>query len=159
MPDDRFSAIEIGTFVTAIIGAVTGIAGTLLALWSIWRQLDQDKVKLRVEAKHAFLAAEPRVRRFCIEITNLSAFPVTIQEASVLRRDEKSRAYCFAYFTSTREQLPIRLEPRTSVSIFMHPEFHLSEDFKASVCAYVKTACNEVFHSDRDAFKNFLSAN
>jgi hypothetical protein len=42
------SATESVTLGIAILGAVTGIIGTGLSIWSVYRELDKDRVKLRV---------------------------------------------------------------------------------------------------------------
>lgn len=77
------------TLALALLGAVLGIINT-------WHSLDKSRVKLRVRPKHAipFGVMDERLT-FCIEITNLSAFAITVEEAGVSLRasDQRSGLY------------------------------------------------------------------
>lgn len=73
------------TLALALLGAVLGIINT-------WQALDKTRVKLRVRPKHAipFGGMDERLT-FCIEVTNLSAFAVTIEEAGVSLKGSDNR--------------------------------------------------------------------
>jgi hypothetical protein len=40
------------TLITAIVGAVCGIAGAILGIINTWQQLRRDKVRLKIIPKH-----------------------------------------------------------------------------------------------------------
>lgn len=84
------TTLENITLAIAVLGAVLGLMNT-------WYALDRTRVKLRVRPKHAFPvgAADPRLT-FCIEVTNLSAFAVTIEETGVFYKGTESRG-AYAY--------------------------------------------------------------
>jgi len=65
------------TLAIAVLGAILGIINT-------WHNLDKRRVKLKVTPAHAIPVGgmDPRLQ-FCIEITNLSEFPLTISDAGV----------------------------------------------------------------------------
>ncbi|MBW8851343.1 MAG: hypothetical protein JF600_11225 [Xanthomonadales bacterium] len=65
------------TLAVAAVGAVLGIINT-------WHTIDKNQVKLKVVPKHAipYGAMDHRLR-MCIEVTNLSSFPITIEEVGV----------------------------------------------------------------------------
>ena len=58
------------TFAAAMIGAVLGVM-------NMWNTIDQRRVRLRITPKHVLSV---NGRSFAIEVINLSAFPVTIDE-------------------------------------------------------------------------------
>jgi hypothetical protein len=122
------------TLAIALLGAVLGVINT-------WRGLDQSRVKLRVVPAHAIPvgAVDPSID-FCIEVTNLSAFPVTLREIGLLFRGAEERAV----FTINPLLLdggpwPRRLEPRSSVTVYGHkPDARFAQHVR---CAYAKTEC------------------
>lgn len=72
------STVQAITFAIALLGAVLGLINT-------WHSLDKSRVKLKVVPAHAIPVggADPWLQ-FCIEVTNLSTFPVTVHEVGVL---------------------------------------------------------------------------
>jgi hypothetical protein len=72
------TAMQAITLAIAVLGAVLGVINT-------WLGLDKSRVKLRVAPAHAIPVggADPRLQ-FCLTISNLSAFSVTIEEAGIL---------------------------------------------------------------------------
>lgn len=129
------------TLSVAIVGALTGIAGLGLALWALRRQIDDDNVRLRVVATWAMHAGpRPRESFLAVSVTNLSKFPVTLDEVGLLI-DGGLRAISPDAVTNTGGQLPVRMESRTSVSILFPPEFMRNPEFRTARCAYALTAC------------------
>lgn len=64
----------------AVLGAVLGVINT-------WHGLDKSRPKLRVRPAHVIpVGSAPRSLTFCIEVTNLSAFALTICDVGVLYR-------------------------------------------------------------------------
>ena len=136
------------TLALALLGAVLGIINT-------WHSLDKSRVKLRVRPKHAipFGAMDERLT-FCIEITNLSAFAITVEEAGVsLRASDQRLAYTNPVLIDIGDW-PRRLEPRTSVTIYGRAP---STDGPRLKCAYATTACGVTREGTSPAFKQLTS--
>jgi hypothetical protein len=73
---------------TVIDGIILAIAllGACLGIINTWKAIDRDRLKLKVIPKHTIPAGHfpDQSVTFCIEVTNLSIFAVTINEAGVL---------------------------------------------------------------------------
>jgi hypothetical protein len=139
------------TLAIAVLGAVLGVMNT-------WQALDNSRVKLRVRPKHAipFGDADPRLT-FCIEITNLSSFAVTIAEAGVFYRNTDKRGAYGNPVLIDGQPWPKRLEPRSSVTIYGQPPF--SSDPKHSLkCAYARTECGVTRTGSSPAFKQLAKS-
>ena len=104
------------TAVTAAIGAVLGVWNFVQGFW-------QRRVRLKVVPKltelrgNAFLSSSIDLlpdRFACIEVTNLSAFPVTIAEVGFSLDGEVGRS---VIIQEPLNLLPKRLEPRESIDI------------------------------------------
>ena len=104
------------TAVTAIIGAGLGIWNLLFSFW-------QRRVRLKVIPKLSAIRETGVLSNdrellpdgcACIEVVNLSAFPVTIAEVGFSIVGEEYRAIIIPNPTNL---LPKRLEPRESIDI------------------------------------------
>lgn len=141
--------IQAITFSIAVLGAVLGIINT-------WHNLDKSKVKLKVIPKHAIPvgSADPRIN-FCIEITNLSAFPLTISEAGFMFRGSEVRASLINQSFPDGSSWPKRLEPRTSATLYSQiPAPPAGSIIK---CAYAMTQCGEVVTGTSVALKQIAA--
>lgn len=139
------TVLEGVTLAIAVLGAALGIVNT-------WHQLDRTKVKLRVTPKRAIPVGmvDPRLT-FCIEITNLSAFAVTIDEAGVRYRGSEARG---AYVRPTLIDggpWPRRLDSRSSVSIYGEPP--VPPDGASLRDAYAVTSCGVTRTGSSPAFR------
>ena len=143
------SLIEGITLAIAVLGAVLGVINT-------WQALDKDRVKLRVRPKHAIPvgAADPRLT-FCIEITNLSSFAVTVEEAGVFYKGTESRGAYTQPIIIDGRGWPRRLEPRSSVTVYGQPPS--AEQGHPLKCAYAKTACGVTQTGTSPAFEQLAS--
>jgi len=132
----KMTVIQIVTFSIAVLGAVLGIINT-------WHNLDKTRVKLKVTPAHAIpFGNVDKNLKFCIQITNLSSFPLTISDAGVFFTGTKSRGSIINPVFSDGGNWPKRLEPRTSVSVYSEiPEAPAGHKIK---CAYAITQCGEV---------------
>lgn len=121
------------TLAIAAIGAVLGIINT-------WRAIDQNRVKLKVVPTHAIPYGDaPRNIRFCVQVTNLSQFAVTLDDAGVLFYRTNSRGSIVNPVFADNGSWPRRLEPRSSVSIYSEiPRFRPGYKIK---CAFARTQC------------------
>ena len=121
------------TLAIALLGAVLGLINT-------WHNLDKDKLKLKVVPKRAIPvgSADPNLT-FCIEITNLSSFAVSVDEAGVFYRGTKNRGGIIVPVFSDGGSWPRRLEPRSSVTVYSQaPHSRSGHRIK---CAYARTQC------------------
>ncbi|QLG88023.1 hypothetical protein HQ393_06975 [Chitinibacter bivalviorum] len=141
--------IEAITFAIAILGAALGLINT-------WHNLDKARVKLIVQPKHAvaFGGADENLN-FCIEITNLSSFPVTLSETGVLYHGTMSRGVIIQPVLLDGGPWPRRLEPRSSVSIYAQNPAKNSE--RLIRCAYAKTACGVTKRATSPALKQLAT--
>ena|SRR5665213_2429941 len=100
------------TLAVAIVGAVLGILNT-------WKAYDRDRPKLRVIPKHAIPvgAADPRLT-FRIEVVNLSAFALTVNEVGVFYSGTGRRGAILQPVLHDDGSWPRRLEPRSSVTAY-----------------------------------------
>ena len=137
------------TLAIAVLGAVLGLINT-------WQALDKSRVKLRVIPKHAVPvgAADTRLT-FCIEITNLSAFALTIGEAGVFYRGTDRRGAYAQPVLIDGNGWPRRLEPRSSVTVYGQPPF--SSDGHPLKCAYARTECGVTKTGTSPAFKQLAA--
>lgn len=141
--------MQIVTFGIAVLGAVLGIINT-------WHSLDKARVKLKVIPAHAIPVGGVDSRlRFCIQITNLSLFPVTISDAGVFYNGTKSRGAIVNPIFPEGGNWPKRLESRSSISVYSQiPVAPLGHKIK---CAYATTQCGVVATGISGALKQIAS--
>jgi len=121
------------TLSIAVLGAVLGIINT-------WHALDRSRVKLKVRPAHAIPVggADPELT-FFIEVTNLSAFAVTVHDVGVFYHGTDRRGSFVRPVLIDGGPWPRRLEPRSSVTVYgQRPESSPEMRIK---CAYAKTEC------------------
>jgi len=159
----------------AIIGAVTGVVGTVLGVITIADLLSRNRVKLRVTPKLAWvnrrgmvLTAEKPApaghdptggdppNRLAVEVVNLSAFAVTISEVGVGRVVGRRRVFVVPDL-SDGKSWPVRLESREAVTAFLHLE--AARDVistSADRIAYSQTDCGVVKYGTSPMFDKFV---
>lgn len=121
------------TLAIALVGAVLGIINT-------WHGLDKARVKLKVRPAHAIPvgAADPAIN-LCIQVTNLSAFAVTVHDVGVFHRRTTARSSFVMPVLADGGSWPRRLEPRSSVTVYGQcPD---SPPGRRIRCAYARTEC------------------
>jgi hypothetical protein len=143
---DSVSWKEMFTIVAAVLGAVLGVMNT-------WNAMSQRRVRLRVTPARASLLPggvltdinEGKMGPlFCIEVTNLSAFPLTITEVGLtVGRTARGVRRGAIPVPKVMDGLPWprRLEARESVSLYFHPETMRGGPYGR---AYAQTACGSV---------------
>jgi hypothetical protein len=155
---------ELTTIAAALLGAVLGIMNT-------WNALAQRRVRLRVRpanVRHVgggiiTMSAKSEIgAMFCIEVTNLSAFPVTIDEVGMTmgRTTRMIRAAVPIPKIFDGKPWPRRLEPRESVSLYADID---SFEMRGPQIrrAYASTACGCVRYGNSPALRQlrgFLAA-
>jgi len=139
------TVIQAATLAIAVLGAVLGVINT-------WQALDKSRVKLRVRPKQVLPvgAADPRLT-FCIEVTNLSAFAVTVSEVGVFYGGTDVRGAYVQRVLADGKDWPRRLEPRSSVTVYgQTPSKKAGHPLK---CAYASTECGVTQTGISPAFK------
>jgi len=144
------SIFEIVTFAIAVLGAVLGIINT-------WVGLSKERVKIKVTPKHAIpIGGAPSHLEFCIEVVNLSAFPITVSEIGVFYQGTDNRSVIPNPVTSDNGPFPRRLEPRSSVTLYSARPKSAVNGNKMK-CAFAKTDCGVVKKGNSPAFKQMAN--
>lgn len=144
------SVVEAITLAIAILGAVLGLINT-------WHAIDKKRVKIRVRPKHAIPvgAVDPRIT-FCIEITNLSEFAITVDEVGVFYNGTDNRGAYTNPILIDGKSWPRRLEPRSSVTVYgQPPEPKSGHSLK---CAYARTECGVTRTGTSPALKQLAAS-
>lgn len=142
--------IQAITLSIAVLGAVLGVINT-------WHAIDKKRVKIRVRPKHAIPVGgiDPCIT-FCIEITNLSEFAVTIEEAGVFYKGTDSRGAYTPPLLIDGKSWPRRLESRSSVTVYGQPP--KPKQGHALKCAYARTECGVTRTGTSPAFKQLATS-
>ncbi len=154
------STLETVTLTIAIVGVACGVLGAVLGIINTHHQLSTTRVKLRVAPKvanpfsgdtmvtidrpssqFAGFMADPAKCRLCIEISNLSAFPVTIAEVGFGDPKDRARSILHKPTLSNHKAIPIRLESRESVTAYGQAG---NLTLKSGPQAYAVTDCGTV---------------
>jgi hypothetical protein len=138
MTAPTFNTLQPLTLSLAVLGAVLGIINT-------WHGLDKSRLKLKVTPKHAIPVGgiDPRLQ-FCIEVTNLSAFAVTIDDVGVFYSGTNKRGSVVTPFLIDGGSWPRRLEPRSSVTVYSQqptsvPGYKITKAYATTQCGYTRT--------------------
>jgi len=150
---------DIIILIIAVIGAVLGTVNFIIAR-------SKDKVKLKVFPKvSCFLENDERrsaktavVFRVCIEVINLSDFPVTVQEVGFTTNMYKEGRLSFLDKKIAQEKgtLPKRMEPRTLIVVY-HPSPNMFKDNLEKITgAYAITQCGLEFRGKNKALLKWV---
>lgn len=139
------------TLSLAVLGAVLGIINTFHAL-------GRDKVRLRVVPKAAFPVGGhgSRKARLCIEVTNMSWFPVTINKVGVLYHGTDAHGALVQPLMLDGGAFPRRLESRSSFTVYADPNALVDREGPQIRCAFAKTDCGVLIEGDSPAFQQLL---
>lgn len=165
---------ELMTLVTAIIGAVCGILGSVLGVINTLDQLNRNRVRLRVTPKLAFmvggggvvtvsstesiqdlLSRIPVPIRLCVEVVNLSTFPITICEVGV-GKPGKLRCVLLQPDTPPGKTWPTRLDSREAVVLYGMAGELIDPRVVTVPVAFAKTDCGRIRYGRSPAFTEFL---
>lgn len=160
------------TLITAIVGVVCGVLGAALGIINTWSLFSRNRVKLLV--KPTLYDAEPPVRkvRIGVQVINMSAIPITLQDAGVIAEDPSGKRIQFSghppviltTFSPTERaevrnqmarsgnKLPKRMEPRESFFVVVD---HLCDREFIPIRCYAETACLKKFSGKGPALKRF----
>lgn len=135
------------TLAIALLGAVLGIINT-------WVSVDKNRVKLRVVPKIAYRVGIPDPQgRLCIEVMNLSAFPVTVSQVGFLLRGTRDRATIIRPIIHDGGPYPRRLDSRASFTAYSNPNEPEPDLLGQVRCAFAATDCGVVGRGNSPALK------
>ena len=144
-------SISIGgaiTFALAILGAVLGIINT-------WKNINKDRVKLKVTPKYVIFN-NGADNQLSIEIINFSVFPLTITEVGVYYHGSTERSAVFEPHIYDGGSFPRKLEQRNSFSAYLPIEILKTKNNHKVKCVYVTTACGESVQGTSPALKEMI---
>jgi hypothetical protein len=133
------SYMEAVTLAIALLGAALGILNT-------WRAMDRDKPKFRVGLVYATPWSEQftDIQFIGIEVTNLSAFPLTVVEVGLnLKRTSDRLAFLPRTERLLGDTIPCRIQAREQKTFYERLDAIPRDRPFSSV--YAKTACGLVF--------------
>ena len=139
------TVIEGITLAIAAVGAVLGILNT-------WNQLDRRRVKLVVFPKGAIPMGpgiDPNIN-MCVEVTNLSEFPVSVHEVGFELDGTTERAVVTDPIFLDGGSMPRRLESRSSFTAYC-----IATPSPILGKAYARTDCGEIATGSSDALRAF----
>lgn len=136
MAPDTKVVFEYVTFAIALLGAVLGI-------YNAWRNWIQDRARLRV--KVSFGQTTKGARVFLIDLVNLSTFPVTVTHIGMDLLGTDSHAQIAIPIFMRGETLPVRLEPRASVTVMQPMTEAPANGWQGVRRFYATTACGLKF--------------
>jgi hypothetical protein len=146
-----FTFAQAVTLSVAVLGAVLGIINT-------WQAMDRTRLKLKVTPKHAIpLGGVNPNLTFCIEVTNLSTFPVTVCDVGVFYKATDARGSITEPILSDEGAWPRRLEPRSSVTVYSQKPRSTAERkircaFATTQCGYTRTGTTPALKQIADSF-------
>jgi len=146
------------TLVTAIVGAVCGIAGAALGIINTIHQLQRNKLRIKVTPQHAVHLgpfADAQIN-FSIEVINLSEFPVVIADVGFLLKDGCSATLATVSGLESKGRLPLRLEPRTSYSKLFRLGTDSGLDLRNVKSAYARTECGATVPGNSPALTKLI---
>lgn len=168
------TTLETVTLVTAFIGAGCGLLGAVLGIINTWTQLSRNRVRLRVVPRIGFQTShnglgitcdridpgdEKRLFRYparlCIEVVNLSTFPVTIHDVGF--GNPKKLRHCLVQpETSPQRSWPVRLESREGVTAFgAVGAVQLDAKIIRNAKAYARTDCGKTCYGTSPFFRQY----
>ena len=168
------TTIEVITLTTAIIGAICGSVGVALGIINMWHQISRSRVRLKVIPKIAFmidanntittsrnsarvsnLLANGIPFRLCIEVVNLSDFPVTLSDVGFGMTD-KLRHILFQPELTPGKTWPPRLESREAVVAYVKTGEDLDVKVMEKAVAYAHTDCGIIQYGTSPIFKEYV---
>ena len=144
---ESISITESITFAIAVLGAVLGVINT-------WRNINKDRVKLKVIPKYAMITSgEPQL---CIEVINFSTFPLVITEVGVLYSGTTDRGASINPFIYDGGSFPRKLEQRTSFSAYLSIDILKKNNGHKVKMVYAMTDCGEMVTGKSPALKDMI---
>lgn len=141
--------METITKITAILGAAFGLLGAVLGIMNTWKAYIRDKPHVRVKLI-SYIERHTDIDALAFEITNLSMFPITIEEIGVIPKKASDRRYAIDRDGFDCDfPFPCRLESRTSFTARLKPITENRIWSERPKFVYARTGCSLIFISKR----------
>jgi hypothetical protein len=166
----NIEAINLGL---GVLGSTLGIVGTIISVVAI---TDQKRVRIKVVPKiaievapgsyittalsdsHTAAARTAGVRpRWCIQVVNLSAFAITVNEVGFGDPRRGFRGVIVTPELAAGMTWPARLEPRQSVVAYAGTGDSLPANIASCPYAYAETDCGKVKFGTSDILKEIAN--
>jgi len=136
-------------------GITLGVAllGASLGILNFWRMMDRDRVHIRVVPR-SYFHTNGGASGVCIEIINLGFIPITISQVG-FTVNLKGQVFLHR---SLIQDLPKRLEARTSFTAYLATGVEQDERFRSVVRAFAKTECGRRFTGSSIALRSYIKA-
>jgi hypothetical protein len=147
--------MDISSAITLAIACI----GALLGVMNTWKMYDRDKVKLRVIPKMTLRPSPTSgnlLEGMCIEVINLSYFPVTIDELGFQLKGTESRMAVTVPRFMDGGNFPRTLESRTAFTAYIEYQDIPLDSIKLIKCAYASTQCGERFTGKSKALQEIV---
>lgn len=128
---------DLVTFGLAVLGAGFGIV-------NFWRDISRDRMRLRVSPRW-YTHTDNFRDGICVQIVNLSLFPVYVSRIGFLTSTEKKDFIMPDMFFLHDERLPHCLESRASLTAYFPAGAHQNAIFGSVTAAFAETACGKTF--------------
>lgn len=137
-----------------------GIAllGAALGLWNTWQGWRDRSVRLRLRATQAIGLGGPAPTCLSIEVTNLSSFPITIEEVGLTvgkPRGRLPRRAMIPPHSIIVGSLPMRIEPRHSGSVVGWAQELPNDGYDH---AYARTSGSEMVFGTSPALRQWVQS-
>jgi hypothetical protein len=140
-----------------------GIIGTFLGITNFIRALISDRVRLRIRCYPLAIINPGNVVEeiCCVEVVNLSSFPVTLKEVALeppspfLRR-HRERFVNMIYACRNGERLPVRIDPRDSVQVYYKNKSAMEMLIKQSHQVIAETACGKICYGSLRKYHDII---
>jgi len=152
--------MDVTTLIIAVIGAVCGILGAVLGVIHTLHQLGKSRVRLRVVPKQAHYVGRAGMSGplMCIEVINLSDFPVTVSDVGFTSGTVKdARLAVIQPILHDGGSWPRRLDSRESVTVYCSQDLRYEKGLERVSRAYVQTDCGEVKYGKSPALTQYVS--
>lgn len=143
------------TTLFAVITLAVALLGAALGILNTWQSFYRNRLRVSVSPRKAIAAGqEPRL---CFEIVNRGYLPVTISGIGLRLRRPRHRHY-FAFLARTIDgaALPQRMEPRTSMTLFMPIDADHDPLIREARDAFVTTACGRTFRGNSQTLRSHI---
>jgi hypothetical protein len=136
------------TLAIAVLGAVLGIINT-------WRNINKDKVRLKVTPKYAIFNNDIE-DQLSIEVINFSSFPLIVREVGVYYYGTSKRAAVATPNIYDGGSFPRKLEQRISMSVYLPIEILKQRNNHRVKCVYVMTDCGKIIKGKSSALTEMI---
>lgn len=128
-----------------------GVVGTVLGVTNFVREIISSRVRLRIKCYPLaiFKSVTDIEEVGCIEVVNLSSYPITLKEVGFeprvpLLERQRGRFTMVNNGCRNGKQLPVRIDPRDSVEVYYKNKNGLELMIKQSRRIIVETTCGKI---------------